>query len=59
MSDQIRGADAGDHVPKPDPSKEKKPESMKSRQQDAPNYDERVDKGLAEPVEKLNSANDE
>ena len=58
MSDQIRGPDAADHAPKPDAPKQKKPESMKSRQQDAPNYDERVDEGLAEPVEKLDSAND-
>ena len=59
MPDVTRGPDAADHVPKPDASKEKLPDSMKSRQQEAPNYDERVDRGLAEPVEKLDSANDE
>lgn len=59
MPDVVRGPDAADHAPKPDTAKEKLPDSMKSRQQDAPNYDERVDQGLAEPVEKLDSANDE
>ena len=59
MSDQIRGPDAADKAPKPAASKERAPASTKSKDQDAPNYDQRVDQGLAEPVEVMNSANDE
>ena len=58
MPDQIRGPDASDHAPKPDDAKAKKP-ATGSREQDAPNYDQKVDQGLAESVEVMNSANDE
>ena len=59
MPDVVRGPDAADHAPKPETTKAVVPGSTNSRKQDAPNYDERVDHGLAEPVEKLDSANDE
>jgi hypothetical protein len=57
MSDVKRGNDAGDHAPKPNQSDAKPPAS--SDKQDAPNYKDRVDGGRAEPVEKINAANDE
>lgn len=57
MSDVKRGNDAGDHAPKPNQSDAKPPAS--SDKQDAPNSKDRVDGGRAEPVEKINAANDE
>lgn len=58
MSDKIRGRDAEDAAPQSsaDPSK---PDKRPAPKQDGPNYEGRVDGGRAEPVEKLNSANDE
>ncbi len=58
MTDLTRGPDAADQAPKPKTSG-KPADAEKSGKQDAPNYDDRIDRGLAEPVEKLNSANDE
>jgi hypothetical protein len=56
MSDVKRGDDAADHAPKPDSSDAKPPAS--SDKQDAPNHEDRVDGGRAEPVETINAAND-
>ena len=60
MTDLKRGDDAADHAPKP-PAPKPKVESggALSEKQDAPNYNVRVDGGRAEPVETMNSANDE
>ena len=56
MADQHRGDDAADHAPKPNAPRDVPPVPDK---QDAPNYKTKVDGGRAEPVETLNSANDE
>ena len=58
MSDVKRGDDAADHAPKP-ASKSSTHEVASSDKQDAANYKDRVDGGRAEPVEKMNSGNDE
>lgn len=57
MSDVKRGDDAADHAPKP--TQTGKPSETESGKQDAPNYNNTVDGGRAEPVEDMNSANDE
>lgn len=59
MSDQVRGPDAADKAPKPKAPEKAPNPATASRAQDAPNYDRRVDQDLAEPVEVMNSANDE
>ena len=57
MSDVKRGDDAADHAPKPS-DKDSDPKAT-SDKQDAPNYKNAVDGGRAEPVDGMNSANDE
>ncbi len=54
---QIRGDDAADHAASAANPTRPRPEAPKP--QDAPNYDRAIDGGRAEPVENLNSANDE
>ncbi|WP_158807141.1 hypothetical protein [Beijerinckia sp. L45] len=57
MNDVKRGDDAADHAPKPDDKRT--PTDKSSEKQDAPNYKTAVDGGRAEPVDGMNSANDE
>lgn len=52
-----RGDDAADHAPTPRPNDGS--DASPSAKQDAPNYDQRTDKGQALEVEDVNSANDE
>jgi hypothetical protein len=59
MTDVKRGDDAEDHAPKPGAPAAKPETAGGSAKQDAPNYEPRIDGGRAEPVEKMNSANDE
>ena len=60
MPDFKRGDDAADHVPKPSEAQQKpKGDGPLAARQDAPNYDSQLDDGRAEPVEAMNSANDE
>ena len=62
MADQRRGDDAATHAPKPRDGASRPSNDRTSgapARQDAPNYDRRIDGGLAEPTDALNSANDE
>lgn len=56
MDDQKRGDDAADHAPKPQQSNT---EPSPKQKQDAPNYNDKTDKGQAIEVEDVSSANDE